>query len=298
MWYYGNSILNIGVLKMKTAILTDSSAVIDPKVAKELQIKVLALPLSLGQTIYHEGQDISDKDLLALANSTKEALNIASVARKDIDFLFKELEKEGYTDVICIHLSNGINALDENLKAYATENESALKIHLFDSHTTGLAQAKMVRKAAKAVNDGLSVEKVLELLETMRENTQTIVIDDIRNLQKTGYVSNGAPVMGNALLRLKTLLEFTDDGSLAVLDTSMRMKKAYKKVVQQFPTADSEDLSVMLMCDQRHLEKFDKWIKRFKDDYPKATLEVADLKPSIRAYMGKKSLLISWNYAK
>ncbi len=49
---------------MKIAILTDSSAVIDADAAANLDIKILALPLLLGQKVYYEGQDLRDGELL------------------------------------------------------------------------------------------------------------------------------------------------------------------------------------------------------------------------------------------
>ena len=104
---------------MKIAILTDSSAVIDADAAANLDIKILALPLLLGQKVYYEGQDLRDGELFDLVNDSKETLNIASVSRKTLAQQMQTLADAGYTDVICIYLANGINALDENLRAYA-----------------------------------------------------------------------------------------------------------------------------------------------------------------------------------
>ena len=282
---------------MKIAILTDNSAVIDADAAANLDIKILALPLLLGQKVYYEGQDLRDGELFDLVNDSKETLNIASVSRKTLAQQMQTLADAGYTDVICIYLANGINALDENLRTYAKAEARALNVHLFDSHTTGLAQAKLVRQAAKLVKSGEDVAQILAKLSVMRDKTQTIVIDDIRNLRKTGYVSNGTPVVGNALLHLKTLLEFTDDGKLAVLDTSVRMKKAYYKVLEQINSSGQEVTDLMLMCDEASAETANKWLQKFQTDLPETKLEIARLKPSIRAHVGEKSLLVSWIYA-
>lgn len=281
---------------MKIAILTDSSAVIDADAAANLDIKILALPLLLGQKVYYEGQDLRDGELFDLVNDSKETLNIASVSRETLAQQMQTLAA-GYTDVICIYLANGINALDENLRAYAKAEVRALNVHLFDSHTTGLAQAKLVRHAAELVKAGEDVTQILDELSVMRDKTQTIVIDDIRNLRKTGYVSNGTPVVGNALLHLKTLLEFTDDGKLAVLDTSVRMKKAYHKVLEQINSSEQVVTDLMLMCDEASAETANKWLQKFQADLPETKLEITRLKPSIRAHVGEKSLLVSWIYA-
>ena len=52
-------------------------------------------------------------------------------------------------------------ASDENLRTYAKAEARALNVHLFDSHTTGLAQAKLVRQAAKLVKSGEDVAQIL-----------------------------------------------------------------------------------------------------------------------------------------
>ena len=114
---------------MKIAILTDSSAVIDADAAANLDIKILALPLLLGQKVYYEGQDLRDGELFDLVNDSKETLNIASVSRKTLAQQMQTLADAGYTDVICIYLANGINALDENLRTYAKAEARALNVH-------------------------------------------------------------------------------------------------------------------------------------------------------------------------
>lgn len=282
---------------MRTAILTDSSTGLTPAEAKKLGVKLLALPLLIGQKTYFEGQNLADEELFSLAEQTKESINIAPVSLELIAEAMQELAQAGYETVICIHLSNGITGLDDNLRSYAALKERALEVKIFDSHTTGAAQAQMVRYAAKLALLEKSPAQIISALEELRAKTQTIVIDNIKNLKKTGYVSNGTPAFSNALLHLKTLLEFTDDGKLAVLDTGMRMKKVYQKVLEQIAQADPTELQLMLMYDVGSSELADKWLEHFKQDLPTATFTVARLKPSIRVHTGEKSLLISWIYA-
>lgn len=282
---------------MRTAILTDSSTGLTPAEARKLGVKLLALPLLIGQETYFESQDLADEELLSLAEQTKESINIAPVSLELIAKAMQELAAAGYEAVICIHLSNGITGLDDNLRSYAALKERALEVKIFDSHTTGAAQAQMVRYAAKLALLEKSPAQILEALATLRAKTQTIVIDNIKNLKKTGYVSNGTPALGNALLHLKTLLEFTDEGKLAVLDTGMRMKKVYQKVLEQIKQTATSELQVMLMYDTGSSEVADKWLERLKKDLPTATLTATRLKPSIRVHTGEKSLLISWIYA-
>lgn len=282
---------------MRTAILTDSSTGLTPAEAKKLGVKLLALPLLIGQKTYFEGQDLADEELFSLAEQTKESINIAPVSLELIAEAMQELAQAGYETVICIHLSNGITGLDDNLRSYAALKERALEVKIFDSHTTGAAQAQMVRYAAKLALLGASPAQIISALEELRAKTQTIVIDNIKNLKKTGYVSNGTPAFSNALLHLKTLLEFTDDGKLAVLDTGMRMKKVYQKVLEQIEQVDPTGLQLMLMYDAGSSELADKWLERFKKDLPTATFTTVRLKPSIRVHTGEKSLLISWIYA-
>ncbi|MBD5069169.1 MAG: DegV family EDD domain-containing protein [Lactobacillus sp.] len=283
---------------MKTAILTDSSAVIDKQVATELGIKILPLPLKLGANVYYESKDISDGELFDLANSSKETLTIAPVSLEEISAQMAVLADEGYTDVICIHLANGLTNLNDSLRSYAKSKDSKLTVHLFDSYTIGLAQAHMVRYAGKLAQQGKTPAEILAALEALRDKSQTVVIDDIRNLKKTGYVSNGKLAMGNALLHLKTLLEFTDNGKLTVLDTRVRMKKVYQKVLEHIQAGQPENGNVrlMLMCDDGSAELANKWLAKFSKDLPQATLEIKRQKPSIRVHTGEKSLLLSWSY--
>lgn len=225
-------------------------------------------------------------------------MTIAPVSLEEISAQIAVLADEGYTDVICIHLANGLTNLNDSLRSYAKSKDSKLTVHLFDSYTIGLAQAHMVRYAGKLAQQGKTPAEILAALEALRDKSQTVVIDDIRNLKKTGYVSNGKLAMGNALLHLKTLLEFTDNGKLTVLDTRVRMKKVYQKVLEHIQAGQPENGNVrlMLMCDDGSAELANKWLAKFSEDLPQATLEIKRQKPSIRVHTGEKSLLLSWSY--
>lgn len=153
---------------MRTAILTDSSTGLTPAEAKKLGVKLLALPLLIGQKTYFEGQDLADEELFSLAEQTKESINIAPVSLELIAEAMQELAQAGYEIVICIHLSNGITGLDDNLRSYAALKERALEVKIFDSHTTGAAQAQMVRYAAKLALLEKSPAQIILALEELR----------------------------------------------------------------------------------------------------------------------------------
>ena len=81
------------------------------------------------------------------------------------------------------------------------------------------------------------------------------------------------------------------------MDTSVRMKKAYHKVLEQINSSGQVVTDLMLMCDEASAETANKWLQKFQVDLPETKLEITRLKPSIRAHVGEKSLLVSWIYA-
>ena len=76
------------------------------------------------------------------------------------------------------------------------------KITVFDSYSSGAIQGQMVELAGKMLLSGKTVNQVVDQLINLRNNNRTyMLISDIYQLMKTGYVSNGVNSMSNLFLR-------------------------------------------------------------------------------------------------
>lgn len=284
-------------LNMKIAILTDSAAVIDEQLHQQANIKILQIPILLDNKTYKPSDLPAVDEVAALKEATLCTVTEEQIPLSDINACVSTLATAGYTDVICIHITNSISGLGSNLKTFTENNHLPIKLHLFDSHSLGQAQGVLVKKADTLIKRGLNVSEVLQELTNCRQQLHTLLImEDLKNLRRTGSISNGSHHYNNSLLPQKTVLHFSRAGELEVLSSSSRNKKIAHSIVEKLhkylPTDDFEKQLSIMADSTVLLEKYSSYIHA---KLPELTLTTDLCTPTIFTFTGPKATLISWH---
>ena len=106
---------------MKTAIVTDSAAYLDPQVAQANQIIVVPITVIFGQQTYLENIEISTTEFYEKMRTTDKLPTTSQITMGQMQMVFDQLIEDGFDEVICIHLSSGITSFINNLQAYARQ---------------------------------------------------------------------------------------------------------------------------------------------------------------------------------
>lgn len=281
---------------MKIAILTDSAAVIDKQLRQQANIKILQIPILLDKKTYTSSDLPVVDELAALKEATLCTVTEEQIPLSEINACVSTLATAGYTDVICIHIANSISGLGSNLKTFTENNRLPIKIHLFDSHSLGQAQGVLVKKAETLIKRGLDVSEVLEELSNCRQQLHTLlVMEDLKNLRRTGSISNSSHRYSNNMLPQKTILHFSRAGKLEVLSSSSRNKKIAQSIVEKirkYTATDDFEKQLSIMADSTVLlEKYSSYIQA---KLPELTLTTDLCTPTIFTFTGPKATLISW----
>ncbi len=204
--------------------------------------------------------------------------------------IFKELEEEGYEEALVITISSALSGLYEVVRRTAQTDEVTLKVTVFDSKTLAFAQAYMVLEAHRLLSEGKPMDKVLEALETIRDNDMVyFAVDTLLYLVKNGRLSKLQGTLGT-MLKLKPLLMLGDDGKVVTLEKIRTTPKAQQRVLEKY-FDDTKDKKVLSYIAHAHNEEAAAWFKsEIQKIYPKREVVVAHLTPVVGAHTGPKAI--------
>ncbi|MHD0398365.1 fatty acid kinase binding subunit FakB1 [Staphylococcus simulans] len=280
---------------MKIAVMTDSTTSLTQALLDEYDISVV--PLSV---IFENGDtfidrvDIQPSELYYRMRSEKKIPTTSQPAIGKVVEVYEQLKEEGYTDVIGLFLSAGISGTYQSA-TQAGEMVEGINVHTFDSKLSGMILGGYVVYAAERVREGASAETIMNELLEMREYTGAeVVVDDLKNLQKSGRIT-GAQAFIGTLLKMKPVLKF-DDGVIVPLDKVRTKKRAIKRIEDGVleKVKDYEDVTLYVVNgDSREdgLKLYDDLKKRCPDHY---VINYSDFSPVIASHLGVGSVALGF----
>ncbi len=280
----------------KIAIVTDSTACL-PKteVASMKNVTVVPITVTIDNTIYREGIDISDKEFYArLAKASKLPTTAPPTIQQMLD-TYTSLEKQGYEAIISIHLTAGISDFVNNLKM-AVQSFQRDNVFVLDSHITVQAMGYLVRYASYLAKHTLSAEDIVDKVVHLRNTIdEYFVVDDLKNLVTGGRLTNGAAFAGR-LLRIKPILTLNDECKIVAIDKIKTMKRALRFLSDAFQKAEAKSkypLHVMV-TGTNNLPEVEKWCEQLQLDFPLATFETGQIGPVVGTHVGSNAFAILW----
>ncbi|AVQ34325.1 DegV family protein [Staphylococcus muscae] len=271
---------------MKIAVMTDSTSYLPQPILEKYHIRTVPLSITLenGEN-YKENETIfADEFYTILANSE----TIPTTSQPAIGEMIRAYEAyrdEGYTDVIVVHLSSGISG------AYQTAIQAAdmvdgINVHPFDSKIACLPEGAFALRAIELIEAGKDVQEILVDLEDMRDKTGAyLVVDDLKNLHKSGRITGAQAWIGN-LLKMKPVLTF-DDG-LIVPHEKVRTKKRALKMIEERAlelVEQMENPTIMIIGGDHKAESrrvFDEMVERHPDKH----IVFSEFGPVISSHLG------------
>lgn len=215
---------------MKLAVITDSSAVLQDA-AKNEHLFVLRIPVTIGNTTYIEGKDLSVEEFYQKMAAEAELPKTSQPSLSELEEILGRLQEAGYTHVIGLFLSSGISGFYQNIQ-YLKDEFEGMTIVFPDSKITSAPLGMMVENIFRRYEAGASFDEIVEKLQQEIVGTVAfIMVDDLDHLVKGGRLSNGAALLGN-LLSIKPILYFTEEGKIEVYEKVRTEKKAVKRLLE------------------------------------------------------------------
>lgn len=218
------------------AVVTDSTAYLDPELAARHDIVVIPLQVVAGDrtmdATVHLGADPAARLREWYPVTTSRA------APERFARAYAEAAERGAAGVVSIHLSGEMSGTVDAARLAAAD--APLPVEVIDSRSIGMGLGFPVLAAARAAGAGLPLAEVAEAARrTMAGLRSYFYVDTLEYLRRGGRIGAAASLLGSALA-IKPLLHIAD-GVVAPLEKVRTAARALARL---------EDLAVRTAADR------------------------------------------------
>lgn len=271
---------------MKIAVMTDSTSYIPQLYLEENNIRVVPLSITLENGENHkENESITADEFYSILATSNSIPTTSQPAIGEMINAFEAYKAEGYTDVITVHLSSGISGAYQT-SVQAADMVEGINVHPIDSKIACLVEGALVIRAVDLIKEGKHIDEILEELEDMRQHTGAyLVVDDLKNLSKSGRITGAQAWIGN-LLKMKPVLTF-EDGLIVPYEKVRTKKKALKLIEDKAIELSNEfETATIIIIGGDNKEESHSIFNDLKQKYPEKNIIFSEFGPVISSHLG------------
>jgi len=208
-------------------IVTDSGTDSPLAGGKGLGIHVVPLNVTLAGKTYLEGVDIKGEDFYNLLEESGDL----PTSPGDFAAVYRKIAKRD-KEILSIHISSGLSGT-VNAAINGANLVPEADITVVDTKTLAASAGWQVVAAAKAAAAGWAKDKILALMESIRESSHTIyTLKELKYLIHGGRISHIKGLLAN-LLNIKPMIGVNIElGKYEQLGQARTFKKALKGLVK------------------------------------------------------------------
>jgi DegV family protein with EDD domain len=194
---------------MTVKIVTDSVADIPAEVVAELGISVIPVIVRFGEETYRDGIDITNEQFYEKLVSSK-LMPTTSVPSLDMFARTYAKLAEETDEILVIMLSSKLSGLHNAALQSAGLLETKCRVEVVDSGCAVMAQGFIVIKAARAAQEGASLDEILGIVRSNIPRVDILAaFDTLEFLQRGGRIGKAQALMGS-ILRVNPIITLKD----------------------------------------------------------------------------------------
>lgn len=212
----------------KIAIVTDSTSDLKREDLDKYGIKSLPLKVIYKDRQYQDRVDITPAEVY---EGMKDEIPTTSMpSPQEIEDLYTELQEEGYTHIISIHISSGLSATYSNCRMVAEQMDD-LVVEVVDSKMLSMGLGRLVLYAKDLIAaKEFTFTEIVEKVEDKREKVEIFfVVETLKYLKKGGRIGKVSGTIGE-LLNIKPIISIDEDGEYYTFTKVRGRKKSIKKM--------------------------------------------------------------------
>ena len=213
----------------KIAILTDSTANMPVEWLEQYNITTIPLKIHWGNDTFLDGVNITPSEFYMRLSQSKTLPTTSQPSDQDFIQAFENLA--GQVDGIVVPLiSSGISGTVASAQAAAREF-SRIPIEIIDTQITSMGQVLIVLAAARAAEQGKSLEEVRRAAdEAVKRLHLFFAVDTLEYLHRGGRINGASRYLGTAL-DIKPILFFNSEGKIDALERVRTKRKALQRLI-------------------------------------------------------------------
>ena len=212
-------------------IVTDSGFDLSPEQQQGANLHVLPLKLTLDGMSYRSGIDIQSEDFYRLLEHTNGMPTTSTPSIGELQEIYEEVAKDD-PEILSIHISSGLSGTF-NAALSAAKEMVGPHITLVDTRTLSIEMGWQLEAAIRAVKANWPINKIIELLDVVREKSEVIfTLPDLAYLIHGGRISHLKGLLAS-LLGIKPLIGVNkEDGKYYDRGKS----RTFKRAIEAIPT--------------------------------------------------------------
>lgn len=211
-------------------ILIDSSADYTAQEAKEHNLELVPINITLNGKNYLDGIDLTKDEFYELLTTTEEFPKTAQPSPQDYVDIFEDAKEKG-DSIVYLSLSSSLSGTFQS----ATLAKSMVEydeIYLVDTLSATRAIRIMAEYACKLREEGKDAATIAAELDEFKSRVVILAaIDTLEYLSKGGRLSKAAAAVGE-LANLKPIITVTKEGTMAVPGKALGRNKAISTIVK------------------------------------------------------------------
>ena len=273
-------------------IVTDSTADLTEEEVKQFEISIVPMNISIDDENYIDGVTITKEEFKQKMIASAELPKTAQPSIGRFVEVYDELGKKG-DSVISIQMMRSISGTVDAARQAADITET--NVTVVDSDFTSRSMGMIVKEAAKAAQEGKTVEEILEIVEDAKKRTTLyLTVVNLDNLIKGGRISQLMGMFSN-LLNIKLFLQVIN-GKIEIIQKGRGLKSLQKKYDEIFELMKSapngiQEIGIM----HAGLSDFNEGnIARIRELFPDVPLTIVTTSPIIMSHTGVDAMAITY----
>lgn len=273
-------------------IVTDSTADLTEEEVKNLEISIVPMNISFADQNYIDGVTITKEEFREKMIASEDLPKTAQPSIGRFVEVYDDLGKNG-DKVISIQLMKSISGTVDAARQAADITETDVTV--VDSDFTSRSMGMIVKEAAKAAQQGKTVEDILEIIDDAKKRTTLyLTVVHLDNLIKGGRISQLMGMFSN-LLNIKLFLQVIY-GKIEIIQKGRGLKslqKKYDDIFEQMKNTPKGIQEIGIM--HAGLSEFNEHnISKVKELFPDVPLTIVTTSPIIMTHTGIDAMAITY----
>ena len=210
-------------------IVTDSTADIPEELLERYDIRVVPINIQFGAETYREGIDIDRPTFFRKLDEYPSIPTSSQPSPGQIAEVYRKLAGDGHS-IISIHVTSKHSGTYQSA-VLAKSMLAEASIEVFDTLSISIGTGYQALAAARAADEGKSMEEIVQMLEGIRSRMYLYLTPaTLKYLQKSGRVGKLSAALAS-LLNVKPVIK-VEDGALEAFQNVRTRSKAIDRMVE------------------------------------------------------------------
>jgi DegV family protein with EDD domain len=191
---------------------------------------MIPLKIHFGNDTYLDGIDLTPSEFYSRLAHNKSLPTTSQPSTQEFLKVFENLADEGAEGIVVPLISSGISGTVDSARL-AARIFTRVPVEIIDTHITSMGQVLIVLAAARASEQGASLQEVRKAADEVVKRLHVFfAVDTLEYLYRGGRINKASRYFGTAL-DIKPILFFNSEGKIDALERVRTKKKALQRLI-------------------------------------------------------------------